>query len=358
MSKLLGELLLATALVVIGAIVYFMVQGPEYSGAFLAQARENRFKPLAGLLPAAGQGGPLAASSDEAEERGHKDAEHHLEYDGRRRRYLVHVPKGYDGQKPLPVVLAFHGGMGRAESVRTQSRLNEAADKFGFLAVYPDGTGLTRLLTYNAGACCGYAVRKRVDDVGFVRRLITDDLPAHYRTIDRRRVYATGISNGAMLCYRLACEMPELIAAIAPVAGDMVVEGPRPKRPVPVIHFHGLKDNNVPYAGGVGRNAVQPVRYRPVEEVIAWWAQVNGCGKKSAEVLKEADATRTTYEPPAGAAGAPVVLYALPEGGHNWPGGVDTTGHLGTGPHVTTVDATTLMWQFFAQHPLPEKPRK
>src|SRR5262249_216902 len=95
-----------------------------------------------------------------------QDREHFLTHDGRKRRYLVHVPKNHDGTKPLPVVLGFHGSMARAESFRLLSRLNEAADRHGFLAVYPDGTGRTaRMLTWNAELCCGYAAQEKVDDV-------------------------------------------------------------------------------------------------------------------------------------------------------------------------------------------------
>jgi polyhydroxybutyrate depolymerase len=230
--------------------------------------------------------------------------------------------------------------------------MNQVADRFGFLAVYPEGTGLTRLLTFNAGTCCGYAVRKGVDDVGFVRHLLDEELPRHY-AVDNKRVYATGLSNGAMLCYRLACELSDRIAAIAPVAGSMGVEGPRPVRPVPVMHFHGMQDPNVPFAGGVGKNAIQPLAHRPIPETIAWWARVNRCLERPAEQRREKDYVYTRYEPAVGTAGAPVVLYALPEGGHNWPGGVDTTAFLGTGKLIVSVDASTLMWQFFARHTLP-----
>src|SRR5262249_11253544 len=152
---------------------------------------------------------------------------------------------GFDGKSPVAVVLNLHGGMGRAESQRRQSGMNRVSDQHGFLVVYPDGTGIGPLLTYNAGACCGYAEKTRVNDVGFINALI-DDLERQYQ-VDPRRIYATGFSNGAMMSYRLGCELSERIAAIAPVSGDLGVDGPVPKRPVPIIHFHGLKDENSPY---------------------------------------------------------------------------------------------------------------
>lgn len=282
------------------------------------------------------------------------DLEHFLTHQDRRRRYVVHVPHGYNGARRLPVVLAFHGGGGRVNSIRLQSRLNDVADRFGFLVVYPEGTGFLNLLTFNAGICCGYAVRKKVDDVGFVRKLIDDDLPGRY-LVDSQRIYATGLSNGAMLCYRLACELSDRIAAIAPVAGGMGVDGPIPGRPVPIMHFHGMKDRNVPFLGGVGPNAMQPIAHRPIREVLAWWAWVNHCREKAVEVQRKTDYVLERFEPALGQAGAPVVLVGLPEGGHNWPGGVDTTAQFGTGDLVASVDASTLMWQFFAQHSLASR---
>src|SRR5437016_6447484 len=109
--------------------------------------------------------------------------------------------------------------------------LNEKADRAGFLAVYPSGTGrLERALTWNGGNCCGYAMLNKVDDVAFTRGLL-DDL-AKAVLIDRKRVYATGMSNGAMMVYRLASELSDRIAAIAPVSGPMGTRTCHPKRPV------------------------------------------------------------------------------------------------------------------------------
>ena len=135
-----------------------------------------------------------------------------IRVDRRTRSYHVHVPPSYDGSKPFPVVLAFHGGGANAESMVRFSGLNEKADEAGFLVVYPAGTGrLERMLTWNTGNCCGYAMRNGVDDVGFVNALL-DDLAGRAR-VDPERIYATGMSNGAMMVYRLASELSERIAA-------------------------------------------------------------------------------------------------------------------------------------------------
>ena len=166
----------------------------------------------------------------------------------RERSYLLHVPHSYDGTQRLPLVLAFHGGATDASYMIRFCGLNETADRENFLAVYPNGTGeLPKLLTWNAGNCCGYARRHNADDVGFVRAIL-DEL-AGTGMIDRRRVFATGMSNGAMMAYRLAAEMSDRIAAIAPVAGTMELDALQPSRPVSVIHFHGTANEFVPFDG-------------------------------------------------------------------------------------------------------------
>lgn len=280
-----------------------------------------------------------------------RDAEHFLTHQGRARRYLVHEPAGADPGAPLPLVLAFHGGLGCAEVQRRQSGLDAVADRAGFRVVYPDGTGPRGRLTWNAGRCCGYAVREGVDDVGFVDRLL--DALAKQVAVEPRRVYACGMSNGAMLCYRLACELSERIAAIGAVAGSMSVDGPAPARAVPVIHFHGLEDENVRFAGGVGRNQLQPLPHRPVLETIAWWVDRNRC-RSEPEVVEESDCIVERYEPARPGNGAPVVLYKLPGGGHTWPGGLDVTRHLATGRLVNSVPASALVWEFFRRFELPK----
>lgn len=276
--------------------------------------------------------------------------EHFLNHGGASRRYQVYVPRGYDGRAALPVVVGYHGGGSRPEAFRQQAQLEPVADRHGFFVVYPDGSGRAiiagkRLLTFNAGTCCGYALKNKVDDVGFTDALL-DDLPRHY-PIDPERIYLTGMSNGAMMIYRLACELSERIAAIGPVAGDMGVSGPAPTRPVPVIHFHGLKDQNAPFQGGLGERSVQPNPHRSIPETIGYWIKFNHCQPQPVERKQERDYLRELWGPATGTDGAPVELYTLPEGGHTWPGGEDITAHLNTGRLIASVHASELMWQFF-----------
>ena len=276
-----------------------------------------------------------------------------LTVDERERSYLVHVPKSYDDTKPMPVVLAFHGGGSNAEQMVRFCGLNGKADEAGFIAVYPNGTGrLLRMLTWNAGNCCGYAMRNKVDDVAFVRALL-DDL-AKVATIDDKRVYATGMSNGAMISYRLASELSDRIAAIAPVAGPMGTETCNPKRSVSVMHFHGADDEFAAFNGGPGPKSFSRTNFYSVEHSIQAWVKGNGCAAEP-KITKEPDkaddgmtVTRKTYGP--GRDGSKVVLLVIEGGGHTWPGRETPIERLGRA--TKDISANDLMWEFFEKHPM------
>jgi polyhydroxybutyrate depolymerase len=276
-----------------------------------------------------------------------------LEVDRRTRTYLVHVPKSYDGKKGYPVVVAFHGGGSNAEQMVHFCGLNDKAEKAGFLAVYPNGTGrLEKALTWNGGNCCGYAVQNKVDDVAFVRALL-DDL-AKGAKVDPRRIYATGISNGAIMTYRLASELSDRIAAVAPVAGPMGTETCKPKRPVPVIHFHGTADEFAPFKGGKGAKSISGTDFYSVDHSIRAWVKANGCPERPATVQLPDHAkdgttvTRKTYGP--GKDGAEVVLVVIEGGAHTWPGRQPRVKFLGKS--TKNVSANDLMWEFFQKHPM------
>lgn len=272
---------------------------------------------------------------------------------GQERHYLVHVPAKDAPETPLPVVLAFHGGGANADSMVFFSGLSAKADEAGFIVVYPSGSGrLKRLLTFNAGDCCGVAAANDVDDVAFTRCLL-DDLES-VANVDRRRVYATGMSNGAMMAYRLASELSDRIAAIAPVAGPMGTADCRPTRPVSVMHFHGDADEFAPFEGGKGRGPSGTL-FQSVHHSIDRWVAANGCGTKPTTTQlpnPEDDGTTVktvAYEP--GNEGAEVVLVVIENGGHTWPGREPRMPSLGRS--TRDISACDMMWEFFKRHPLP-----
>src|SRR5258708_17603405 len=174
-----------------------------------------------------------------------------LAFGGRDRSYIAHVPPAAGSRRLLPLLFVFHGGGSNAAGQQRFSRLDGLADRAGFVLVYPNGRGrFHRFLTSNAGTCCGSAAVERVDDAGFSLAVLDD--VARRLPVDRERVYATGMSNGAMMAHRLGAEASEAMAAIAPVAGGMVFQRFAPARPVPVLHIHSLDDPRALYHGGLG----------------------------------------------------------------------------------------------------------
>lgn len=275
--------------------------------------------------------------------------EYNLRHDRLNRSYLLHLPPQYNGSTPLPVVFFFHGGFGNGKQASQQYGWLEKSDAEGFIAVFPDGIRVT----WDAMHCCGYALRAEVDDVGFVKALVehlSSKLP-----IDSKRVYATGISNGAMLSYRLAAELPQIFAAIGPVAGSIggqedvnspVKRVPEPASPVPVVIVHGKKDINVLYDGGQSQGVNSARIDLSVAEAVAFWTKVNGSAvAPQTEKLWGGEVINDFY---ASANGADVELYTVVNGIHAWPGG---KGLLRRPPSQPTFSGTDTIWEFFKAHP-------
>lgn len=269
-----------------------------------------------------------------------------LLHDGVTRSYLLHIPSSFDPTQPAPVVLIFHGGGGNAQNAIRMTGFNRQSDRSGFLAVYPNGTGRLDdlVLTWNGGECCGYAQENNVDDVGFVRALLTD-LSSSVR-MDAQRVYATGMSNGAIFAYRLACEMSDVFAAVGPVAGTQNVEC-LPEQPVSIIHFHGTADAHLPYAGGVGEESLTDVEYNSVMDSVLFWAQFNACPDPPV-VVENGIISHLGYGQCASQTS--VQLYTIHGGLHAWPGS-EGPGWPGGDMPTPEIDATRVIWDFFAAHP-------
>jgi polyhydroxybutyrate depolymerase len=283
-----------------------------------------------------------------------------LPHGGRARSAIVHVPPRTSEKAQLPVLLNFHGGGGHGSNEQAYSLMDRLADQENFITVYPDGTGRfdKRLLTWNAGTCCGYAALNKVDDVGFVRELLA--VLAKEIPIDRRRVYATGLSNGAMMAHRLAAEASDLIAAAAPVAGGMVLPAIASARAVPIMHVHSIDDPRALYTGGLGPPfpmTKSQVFHPNIDQMIVKWARHNGCDAeaKIAERRTDRDArghTATKYVYTICRDGAAVVLWKLTGAGHVWPGGKQKVMERILGPSTDIIDVNREMWNFFLRFSL------
>lgn len=224
-----------------------------------------------------------------------------IEVDGRQRLYRIYVPERV--QEPAPLVIAMHGNGTDRNSFADKSGFDEVADREGWLVVYPDAdAGVGGV--WNGG----FSQRsKDIDDVAFLVALV-DKLSAQY-PVDLSRVYATGLSGGGMMAYRLACEEPGLLAAIAPVGATMVGECD-PEVPVPVLHIHGADDTRIPIAGRADRE------FPPVADVVRAWSEFDGCDPEP-RVATEGVATITSW---GGCdSGAEVQFYAVEGVGHDYP---------------------------------------
>jgi polyhydroxybutyrate depolymerase len=275
-----------------------------------------------------------------------------LHVDGRDRSYLLHLPRRKpDRSERWPVVLAFHGSGTNAEIMRLFSGLDEKAEEAGFLAVFPNGSGRTpEALAFNVGGNYGLAGRQNINDIHFVETIL-DDLTSQL-PIDMRRVYSTGMSNGGIFSYRLAVELGDRIAAIAPVGGPMGDWDAAPKHAMPVCHFHGMADEHVPFSGGLGIRSLSKILFRSAEDSVRYWARFNGCSlEPEVDELPPliddgTSVTRATF--PAGPAGAEVILYAIHGMGHTWPGREPMFTTLGSSTH--NLLANDVLWEFFARH--------
>jgi polyhydroxybutyrate depolymerase len=305
------------------------------------------------------------------------DEEKSFEFQGMKRTYIVHVPPAYDGSRALPLVLVMHGGVVNAWFTAYNTGMSETADREGFIAVYPNGTSRfeDRVLAWNVGFGFGYPFKNNIDDVAFVRELVNRTLSEY--AADPRRVYATGISNGGMMSYRLASEASDLFSAVAPVAaasagrqrpGAPLVVFNAPARPVSVMAFHGMQDRMVPYGGGKGGGITNAV-YLPVQDSIDRWVGYDGCATQpQAWTSPSGNIIRAWYS--GGREGSEVVLYTIRDGGHTWPGGVMYSGGgpgMGSGQGAPSgrlqrrvaerlgtqtreISANDLMWEFFQRH--------
>lgn len=273
-----------------------------------------------------------------------------LRHGGLERSYRVHVPASYaSAAKPVPLVMAFHGGGGNMD-IQANDRfygLITQSERRGHVLVFPNGASPLpggKLATWNAGICCGWAKKQGVDDVDFVRAVLAD--VAQRLRIDPQRIFATGMSNGGMMAYSLACEMAETFKAIAAVAGTDGTLACHPSRPVSVLQIHARDDDHVLYDGGSGKASVSHADFTSVPATVAKWVKLNACRARPRRVLDVPGAACEVYSGCAGA--AQVKLCTSETGGHSWPGGTKPRGGQAGS---TAILANEVIWAFFASRP-------
>lgn len=243
---------------------------------------------------------------------------HHIRVGKLDRSYRVYHPVGL--RTPAPLVVVMHGVGGSAKEAEKDYHWDELADSGKFVVAYPDG--LDEAWNVDGQTCCGRSGREGVDDVGFISAAV-DDI-AKNLGIDAAKVYATGMSNGGIMSYTLACTT-SIFAAIGPVAGTQL-NACRTPHPASVMHIHGTADELVPYGGGPGYSVINGP---PVPEVNAFWRDVDRCGAPSATTEGPITTSSTGC-----ADGRGVTLITVDRGGHDWPD-----------------FATRQLWDFFAAHP-------
>jgi polyhydroxybutyrate depolymerase len=264
------------------------------------------------------------------------DNQYVVTVNGMERTYLLHIPPGLDTGKPLPIVFAFPGYdievHFEISDMQYMTGYNDISDKSGFLLVYPSGVSGT----WNTGTCCGAALDQKVDEAAFIHQMITDI--GKIAPIDPKRIYAVGYSLGAMMSYRAACEMSDTFAAVAPVAGGLTFSPCEPAQPVSILQIHGMKDNLVPYQGGIGGFMGGKTTFPAVQDTISSWAKLDGC-TGSPQVEKQGTiGTHTIYATCKD--GSAVELYVIDGLGNNWPS-------------QYVLPASQLIWDFFQAHPKP-----
>jgi polyhydroxybutyrate depolymerase len=267
---------------------------------------------------------------------------------GKERTFYLHIPDSYQLGTPMPVVMIFHGAGGDGLLMMLLSRFNDKAEKEGFIAVYPEGQAVGGLVgdgvrVWDAGNC---GPAQDLGDVGFIKELIAR-LP-EWVSIDPDRIYLAGISVGGMFAQRLACQLPDRIAAVASIAGGLSLEFDdcNPGQPIPVLHFHALDDPVVPFVGGPGTMEGEwSCHKHPVPDIMSYWAEVSGLTAGFVEVYSHGEAIcyAAFADPPL--PDNEVGLCTTETGGHSWPG---SPPYLGNSSQ--DINATKIMWDFFFAH--------
>lgn len=258
------------------------------------------------------------------------------------RSYRIDLPATPQG---APILLALHGGGGSADQFARSSGLSRPANGQGYAVIYPEGTG--RAATWNGGYCCGAAQRRGVDDIAFLDVVIAD--ATRRFGLNDRRLYLTGMSNGALMAETYAALHPARVRAVAGVSGTMDTARIRVKAPVPLLHIHGTADAMVPFAGGQGDSSLTRTDFTSVASVeAAFLAPFPMLARTEHFIDPAADGMRVIERNYADGQGrVQVRIQTIEGGGHAWPGSRRAARQVGT----RDINATNEVLRFFALHP-------
>ncbi len=297
-----------------------------------------------------------ACSSSQAQQRSRgkelispSDDSGKLSDQGQLRTYYLYTPKSYNPNRPMPLVLVFHGSNGTGHSIADVTRFNDLAEKKGFIVVYPDG------INHNWRIRRG-GFSPKVDDVSFVSALI--EHLKQVRNIDSHRIYATGFSKGAILTQDLACELSNQIAAFASVAGALPVpleSSCQPQTPVSMLMINGTNDQSVHYEGDPRDQRGALVS---IPETLDFWRKFDSCTSPGqVQQLPDPnprDRFKVNISRYSGCrAGSEVTLMAVVDGGHMWPGGASQDESVKRFNANLGFNASETIWDFFQRHTLP-----
>ncbi|WP_108958910.1 alpha/beta hydrolase family esterase [Leptospira ellinghausenii] len=271
------------------------------------------------------------------------------------RYYKIHVPKSYNQVKTVPLLFVFHGGGGDMEIQSKEEYYHQISksEELGHIVVFPNGYSVYKsgkIATWNAGNCCGEAKKANIDDLGFVKVILghlTEKM-----NIDKKRIYSTGMSNGAMMSYQIACSMANQFSGITAVAGTDNTVDCKPSKPISIFHIHAKNDDKVLFYGGAGSSFTDRTLitdFVSVPKTVSKWVQLNGCHPTPKIVLQNKDVTCEEYHECK--EGVTVKLCVTEDGGHSWPGGKKPSLLLGGESPTKAIIANDVMWDFFKSHP-------
>ncbi|MFC1756204.1 alpha/beta hydrolase family esterase [Patescibacteria group bacterium] len=282
----------------------------------------------------------------------HNSKEKVLEFNGKERRYRVHLPKDFNTNEEYPVVLALHGLSFGARVMELETGFSRLADKNDFIVVYAYGSrpNVFIPLSWNSEFCCAYGYKEGIDDVGFVASLI-NELRTEYK-VEKNKVFLTGHSNGGMLASYVALKHPDKVRAIAVVSSavggrlkkeDDITMLEKSYSPIPTMIINGKDDLAVPFDGGAPGD-IDLYSFTSVYDAVNLWLENNECTKHPAEISNQDNFSKEIYNECKD--GADVVLVAY-HGGHNWPGGAQD---IFRSISRKNINASQLIWEFFESH--------